>query len=145
MKVDTAAMGQAVAREAQEAGAADWVCAAGYGMRSLAAARAALPDMASSAGHIEVRMAVYRSWIGWPARHVPYGGFQVPEIAGGHRIVSGRFLRQAHRRGLKVQVWTVDDEADMRRLLAWGVDGLITNRPDVAVRIRDEVRAAATE
>jgi glycerophosphoryl diester phosphodiesterase len=74
--------------------------------------------------------------VGWPARHAPYGGFQVPETALGHRIVSPRFLRHAHRRGLKVQVWTVDEEADMRRLLSWGVDGLITNRPDAAVRIR---------
>jgi glycerophosphoryl diester phosphodiesterase len=139
MKVDAAAMGRAVARETQRAGATEWVCAAGYGRRSLAAARAALPEMASSAGHAEVRMAVYRSWIGWPARHVPYGGFQVPEIAQGHRIVSPRFLRQAHRAGLRVQVWTVDEEADMRRLLTWGVDALITNRPAVAVRIRDEM------
>jgi glycerophosphoryl diester phosphodiesterase len=42
-----------------------------------------------------------------------------------------------------VQVWTVDEEHDMRRLLSWGVDGLISNRPDVAVRIRDEFLAAA--
>jgi glycerophosphoryl diester phosphodiesterase len=94
---------------------------------------------------MEVRMAVYRSWIGWPARHVPYGGFQVPELAQGHRIVSPRFLRQVHDRGLRVHVWTVDDEADMKRLLQWGVDGLITNRPDVAVRIRDATHPAAAK
>jgi glycerophosphoryl diester phosphodiesterase len=42
---------------------------------------------------------------------------------------------------LKVQVWTVDEEADMRRLLGWGVDGLISNRPDLAVPVRDQFLA----
>jgi glycerophosphoryl diester phosphodiesterase len=145
MKVNSVAMGEALAREVRLAGAAEWVCAAGYGSRSLEAARAALPEMASSAGHAEVRMAIYRTWLRWPARHVRYGGFQVPETAQGHRIVSPRFLRHAHDRGLAVQVWTVDEEADMRRLLAWGVDGLITNRPDLAVRVRQEWLAGAAK
>ena len=48
-----------------------------------------------------------------------------------------RFLRAVHRGGFAVQVWTVNDERDMRRLLDWGVDGLITDRPDLAVRVRD--------
>ena len=145
MKVDTTAMGEALARDVRLASAADRICAAGYGARSLAAARAALPEMASSAGHMEVRMAVYRSWIGWPARQVAYGGFQVPELAQGHRIVSKRFVRQAHARRLRVQVWTVDEEADMKRLLQWGVDALITNRPDVAVRLRDAMQTATAK
>ena len=67
-----------------------------------------------------------------------YHTYQVPERAQATRIVSPRFIRHAHARGIKVQVWTVDEENDMRRLLEWGVDGLISNRPDVAVRVRDE-------
>jgi glycerophosphoryl diester phosphodiesterase len=137
MKVDSAEMGQAVAHDILAAGAVDRVCIAGYGARSASAARAALPDAASSATHPEVRLAVYRGFVRWPVRQASYGGYQVPERNGLVRIVSPRFIRDAHMAGLKVQVWTVDDERDMRRLLDWGVDGLISNRPDLAVRVRN--------
>ena len=43
------------------------------------------------------------------------------------------FVELAHRAGLGVQVWTVDSEDDARRLLDWGVDALITDRPDELV------------
>ena len=94
--------------------------------------------MASGATTDEVRRALHRTWAWWPLRSSVWGGYQVPERAGRLRVVSRRFIRYAHLAGLKVQVWTVDDEADMRRLLDWGVDALISNRPDVAVRVRDE-------
>lgn len=77
-------------------------------------------------------MALYRSWARWPVRGVPYEGYQVPEVAGRLRVVSPQFVRHARDAGLRVQVWTVDHEADMRRLLGWGVHALITDRPDVA-------------
>lgn len=137
MKVDSREMGEAVAGEVRAAGAADRVCAAGYGARSAAAARTALPEMACSATHAEVRLAIYRALARWPVRRARYAGYQVPERTGPLRIVSPRFIRYAHGAGLKVQVWTVDEEADMRRLLAWGVDGLISNRPDLAVLVRN--------
>ena len=44
-------------------------------------------------------------------------------------------LQAAHRLGLGVQVWTVNKENDARRLLDWGVDALITDRPDVIVPV----------
>lgn len=137
MKVDSHEMGEAVAHEVRKAGAAERVCVAGYGARSAAAARAALPGSAASACHKEVQMAVYRSMARVPVRRVRYHAYQVPEVAGSIRVVSPRFIRHAHKANLKVQVWTVDDEADMNRLLEWGVDALITNRPDLAVRVRN--------
>jgi glycerophosphoryl diester phosphodiesterase len=137
MKVDSSDMGEAVAREVRAAGAANRVCAAGFGARSAAAARAALPEMACSASRPEARLAVYRALAGWPVRRARYGGYQVPERSSLLRVVSPRFVRYAHEAGVKVQVWTVDEEADMRRLLSWGVDGLISDRPDLAVTVRD--------
>jgi glycerophosphoryl diester phosphodiesterase len=61
---------------------------------------------------------------------------QIPERYKGLRVVTPRLIERAHRLGLRVHVWTVNGEADMRRLLDWGVDGLITNRPDLALRVR---------
>ena len=63
----------------------------------------------------------------------------MPEVAGTTRVVSSRFVRDAHRAGLGVQVWTVDEPSDARRLLGWGVDALITDRPDLIIPV---VRAA---
>lgn len=138
MKPDTEEMGRVLAATVRRAGAVDRVCAAGYGSRSLDAARAALPGMASSAARMEVRLALYRSWAAWPVRRAAYGGYQVPERAGTLRVVSPRFIRHAHRAGLEVQVWTIDEADDMRRLLDWGADALISNRPDRAVTVRNE-------
>lgn len=138
MKPDTEEMGRAFVAEVRRAGAVDRVCAAGYGSRSLGTAREALPEMASSATRAEVRLALYRSWAAWPISKSAYGVYQVPELAGTLRVVSPRFIRHAHQAGLEVQVWTIDDESDMRRLLGWGADALISNRPDLAVAIRNE-------
>jgi glycerophosphoryl diester phosphodiesterase len=52
---------------------------------------------------------------------------QVPPAYGRASIVTERFLRAAHRAGLPVHVWTIDDAPTMRRLLALGVDGLMTD------------------
>lgn len=60
---------------------------------------------------------------------------QLPERYDGLTVVSARFVRDAHAKNLAVHVWTVDNEADMRRLLGWGVDGIISDRPDRLARV----------
>ena len=57
--------------------------------------------------------------------------FQVPEFWKGRRLLTPRMIEAAHARNIPVQVWTVDDPDDMRRLLSWGVDGIQTDRPDL--------------
>ncbi len=64
---------------------------------------------------------------------------QLPEVWKGVRIVTSRLVREAHRRNIPVQVWTVDDPDDMRRLLAIGVDGIQSDRPDVLADVLTEV------
>jgi glycerophosphoryl diester phosphodiesterase len=63
---------------------------------------------------------------------------QVPERQGRIRIVTPRLLDAAHDSGVEVHVWTVNDPVDMRRLLDLGVDGLVTDRADVALRIAQD-------
>jgi glycerophosphoryl diester phosphodiesterase len=143
MKLDSEEMGRRVAEDIRAAGAEATACAAGYGSTSAATVRRMLPNLATSASHMEVRLAVYRSWGGWPVKRPPFGCYQVPEHVGRIRIVSPRFIRHAHAAGLEVHVWTVDTRDEMERLLAWGADALISNRPDLAVAVRDAFVGAA--
>ena len=60
-----------------------------------------------------------------------YVAVQVPMEFEGIQVVSEDFVADAHARGLAVHVWTINDPAEMRRLIAWGVDGIMTDRPTV--------------
>jgi glycerophosphoryl diester phosphodiesterase len=60
-----------------------------------------------------------------------FDALQVPTTYRGVTIVDRRFVETAHAHGLHVHVWTIDDRAEMTRLLDLGVDGLMTDRPDV--------------
>jgi len=64
--------------------------------------------------------------------------FQIPETHVGRRLVTPRLVRDLAKHGVPVHVWTVDAEADMRRLLDWGVRGLISDRPDRVARVLHE-------
>jgi glycerophosphoryl diester phosphodiesterase len=115
------------------AGAIDHVSLGSFGWRVLHAARTYEPRIPTGASQEEARWALYRSWVGWPLGRPSYRELQVPEYAGGTTIISPRFIAHAHRAQIPVKVWTVDDPADMHRLIGWGVDALISDRPDVAV------------
>lgn len=142
LKVNDEALARAVVAAIREADAVERVCLGSFGRRVLRAARALEPRLATSAAREEVRWALYRSRCRWPVRRVAYEGYQVPEWAGTTRVVSPRFVRDAHAAGLGVQVWTVDGEADAGRLVELGVDGLITDRPDIMVPFALGIRAA---
>lgn len=62
----------------------------------------------------------------------------VPERRGLVRVVTSRFVRRAHADGLGVFVWTVNRPDDMRRLLEWGVDGLVSDFPARVRRVVEE-------
>lgn len=63
---------------------------------------------------------------------------QMPEVYRGKRLLSPRLIRDLHARGIPVQIWTVNEVADMHRLLDWGVDGIISDFPDRLARVLHE-------
>jgi glycerophosphoryl diester phosphodiesterase len=140
LKEPTADLARAVVDEVRHANAVDHVCIGSFSVSALRAIRAYAPEVATSAGRMEVRIALYRSWCYLSPGRVAYQAFQVPETSGNTRVVSRRFVELAHKAGLIVQVWTVDEPDDIRRLLDWGVDGIISDRPDVAVKTVREWR-----
>lgn len=100
---------------------------------------AAVPGSVTSAGRASVLRAAAASRTRNSAamRRGVAGAraLQIPERVGRIRLLSPALVETAHAAGLEVHVWTVNDEADMRRLLALGVDGLVTDRADLALRI----------
>lgn len=63
----------------------------------------------------------------WPRYHA----LQVPVDFGRREIVTPRFIEAAHSRGVRVDVWTINDAPEMQRLLDLGVDSIMTDRPAV--------------
>lgn len=142
MKDDSEELAEAVVHIVRDAGAVERAVLASFHDRPVFEARRLCPEARTGASQPEVRAALYASWCGMSPRKPAYAGFQIPEKAGKLRLVSRRFVRCVSRAGLSVAVWTVNEDADMRRLLDWGVDALITDRPDVAVPLVRTVGAA---
>ena len=65
----------------------------------------------------------------------PAQALVVPEHYRGIRVVSAGFLENARRRGLRVYVWTINGEDEMKRLMALGVDGLVTDYPSRLLKL----------
>jgi glycerophosphoryl diester phosphodiesterase len=98
---------------------------------------ALVPDAVTSVGRAGVIRSRLASLVGSRATFVrALAGavaLQVPERVGPVRLVTRGFIDAAHRAGAEVHVWTVNDPADMTRLLDLGVDGLVTDRADLAL------------
>ncbi len=54
-------------------------------------------------------------------------------------IMTKRFIREAHAKNLKVEPWTVNDPELMKQYIEWGVDGIMTDRPDLMIDVLKEM------
>ncbi|MFC6713613.1 glycerophosphodiester phosphodiesterase [Branchiibius cervicis] len=118
----------------------DRVCVAAFSDRRRRAVLSRLSRrVVTSAGQAVIAGSKLLRWT--PLRHRPFGGvdiLQIPEWHGRLRILTPALLTRAHAAGVKVHVWTVNDEATMHRLLDEGVDGILTDRADLLKQVLTE-------
>lgn len=94
--------------------------------------REVCPEVVTSAVESEIRtflLAVLRNQL--DDFQTDAVAFQVPEFFGNLRVVSAEFVQAAQANGIAVHVWTVNDAEAMQRMIDYGVDGIITDYPDV--------------
>jgi glycerophosphoryl diester phosphodiesterase len=120
----------------REHGMTDRVLVASFSGAVLAEFRRGCPEVATSAATGEVASFLALQEAGLAASYSPsMQALQVPEQAGGLRVLTRDFVGAAHGRNLRVHAWTVNAEDDMRRLVEVGVDGIITDYPDRLLRV----------
>lgn len=123
----------------QQLDAHDRLLVTSFDEKTRASAVAKLPGVVSSAASTSIIEGKLRSWLGlspdtWSLAP-EIKALQVPPVHWGLVLVNPQFVRGAHHKGLEVHVWTVNEPADMKRLLDMGVDGIVTDRCDLAMEV----------
>lgn len=123
----------------EQTGAHERVCLASFSMRRLRQVRRVMPTVATSIGNAEAVRLYMRAQLPRPVRSllpafaVKYGGSvqaaQLPPTFKGIFVITPKLIRAAHESGLAVHAWTINDIEEAARLLEWGVDGIVTDRP----------------
>ena len=136
-KPDEPALADALAAALREAVAQGRVCVGSFHDAQAERLGALLPGVCRYLPEKAATCHVLAAFQGGAADACP-GGYQLadlPHRMGDLTVITPGVLGYFHALDVPVHVWTVDDEAEMRALLAMGVDGLVTDRPDVLARV----------
>jgi len=118
----------------RQAGADKRVIIGGFSRIVLDAVRRIAPDVPTGASSPEARWALHCAYLGLSPRRPAYQSFQVPFRLRGRQMFGAGFVRAARRGHVPVFAWIVDEPDVMRMLIDWGVTGIISDRPDLAVQ-----------
>lgn len=98
--------------------------------------RETCPEVATSSAKNETTVFVLLSKVFLTGFYSPqFYSLQVPEESSGITVMTESFIRLAHERNLAVEPWTINDEETMQKFIKWGVDGIMTDRPDIMLEI----------
>ncbi|MGF1457316.1 MAG: glycerophosphodiester phosphodiesterase [Alphaproteobacteria bacterium] len=128
IKPNTEEAAEAICREIRDAGAETRTLVGSFHDDAMAAFRKACPEVATSLSTGEVTLFALAAWAGL-GHLVPTEGvaLQIPTASSGITLAHPRIIKASHARGFKVQFWTINERAEMDRLIAMGADGLITD------------------
>jgi glycerophosphoryl diester phosphodiesterase len=127
---------QDLCRVIREHGMAEKVMVACFDSGKLGEFRSVCPEVATSAGASETVLFYWLQRAQLESAYSPSAqALQIPEAYRDRRITTSRFLDAAHARNMRVHVWTVNDTESMQRLIALGVDGIMTDYPDRLVNV----------
>lgn len=113
-------------------GALERVCVGSFSGKRVARVREALgPKLCTSLGPWETAKLRFSSWGLLRGRFEEFGCAQIPVKQGGVTLADSAFIRRAHKAGLQVHIWTIDEPDEMNRLIDLGVDGIMTDRPSI--------------
>lgn len=105
-----------------------------FNQASIKQLRKLQPDVLTCASNREAIAFVLASKLHLPLSKSPLS-FEVPVREKGIRIVTGKFVKHAHKNGHFVVPWTINDPKEMEALLKMGVDGIITDHPRLAADV----------
>lgn len=121
----------------------DKVMVASFHDEAMQKFRDTCPEIATSASRTEVRNFVLLGKVFLSGFVAPqYQSIQPPydpKESMNIPIMTPRFIREAHAKNIKVEPWTVDDPELMKQYIEWGVDGIMTDRPDVMIDVLQEL------
>ena len=119
-------------------GMQDQVLVASFHDERMEEFRQVCPEVATSSARQETTVFVLMSKAFLGRLYSPaFYALQVPEESSNITVMTAQFVRAAHERNLEVEPWTIDDPEQMQRYIDWGVDGIITDRPDLMLEILD--------
>ena len=107
----------------------DRICLASFSTKRLNAIRGKLNRACAFSGGQADVFRLFLGAYGLPTGRPDIIAAQVPVSHFGIPLVTTRFIRHCHRLGIAVHAWTIDDPAEMQRLITLGVDGIVTDRP----------------
>lgn len=116
------------------------ICTASFHLQNLKKLRRLAPDFLTSLSTLEVAPIVLRKKLHiLPSSIGKTHIFQIPTAMYGIKLIDERFVKEMHKRGAVIMVWTINDENEMKRLFNLGVDTIMTDNPRLLIKAADEL------